>query len=424
MPALFDRAIFTSVTILTMRATILACKFGLVIFIGHYLDLTSLGLYGLAAGTVSLGPVMIGMGMVHLIMRDAVTRSLDQVTVDLRHYWCFITSVYGLLLICVVLITITFGASELWSLVIVIMLFEHFGNDVFLLLSNLERPLLANVSAFLRGAAWILVYVPIAIWEPAFRSNAILFEFWLGGTVSAFFLFAWGSRSWPWRAAARSPFQVAWIAATIRKSFVVYVSDISFVGSQYLDRYLVTLFLGLEVAGVYFLYWSVASAVSTFVSIVVFQNQRPRLIKAHHDGGALAHRQLTARFMKTAIFATAAFSLAVGCAFYIVLPFLKQSTSIADHIAAFWLIMAGLAVRNTADFGAMALFTAHRDHMMTLTNLAAVIALMLTQLLLLPLAGLYGAGAAILFTFSAMTFWRYKLLFSRSSIGTQPSQPL
>ena len=60
MPALFDRAIFTSVTILAMRATILACKFGLVIFIGHYLDLTSLGLYGLAAGAVSLGPVMIG----------------------------------------------------------------------------------------------------------------------------------------------------------------------------------------------------------------------------------------------------------------------------------------------------------------------------------------------------------------------------
>ena len=160
---------------------------------------------------------------------------------------------------------------------------------------------------------------------------------------------------------------------------MIYVSDLSFVGSQYLDRYLVTLFLGLQLAGVYFLYWSVASAVSTFVSIVVFQIQRPRLIKAYHDGGALAHRQLTAKFMKTAISATAAFSIAVGCAFYIVLPLLKQSTSIADHLAVFWLIMAGMALRNISDFGGMALFTSHRDHMMTLTNLAAVIALMLAQ---------------------------------------------
>jgi len=86
-------------------------------------------------------------------------------------------------LTCAVLIAITFGASELWSLVILITLFEHFGNDVFQLFSNLERPA-GKVSAFLRGAAWILIHVPIAIWEPGFRSNAFLFEFWLGGNVS------------------------------------------------------------------------------------------------------------------------------------------------------------------------------------------------------------------------------------------------
>jgi hypothetical protein len=38
----------------------------------------------------------------------------------------------------------------------------------------------------------------------------------------------------------------------------------------------------------------------------------------------------------------------------------KQPASIADYVPAFWLIMAGLAMRNVADFGAMALFTSHR----------------------------------------------------------------
>ena len=422
MPALIDKAVFTSIVILVMRASILACKFGLVIFIARYLDLTSLGLFGLAAGAVILGPVVIGMGMVHLIMRDAVTLSLDQVTIDLRHYWCFTTSVYGLVLVCTVLITITFGVSELWSLVIVIMLLEHFGGDVFLLLSSLERPVLANVSAFLRGAAWILVYVPIAVWEPAFRSNTVLFGFWLAGSVSAFLLFVWASRSWPWKAAFSLPFKLVWITTTIRRAYLIYVSDLSFVGSQYVDRYLVTLFLGLQLAGVYFLYWSVANAVTTFVNMVVFQIQRPRLIKAYHDGGALAHRQLTDKFMKTTISATAAFSIAVGCAFYIVLPLLKQPTSIADHVAPFWLIMAGMAFRNISDFGGMALFTSHRDQMMTLTNLMAVIVLMLAQGLLLPFSGLYGAGAAILFTFSAIALWRYKLLFNPASNGRQSGE--
>jgi O-antigen/teichoic acid export membrane protein len=423
MPALMNKAVFASIAVLAMRASILACKFGLVIFVGRFLDLNSLGFYGLAVGAVSLGPVVIGMGMVHLIMRDAVTLSLGQLTIDLRQYWCFTVCAYGLLLICTILITITLGVSELWALILLIMLCEHLGSDIFLLLSSLERPVLANVTAFLRGGAWILVYVPIAIWEPAFRSNVTLFEFWLAGSASALVLFAWTSRSWPWKAAFSRPFMLAWITTTVRKAFVIYVSDLSFVGSQYLDRYLVTLFLGLQLAGVYFLYWSVASAVGSFVSITVFHIQRPRLIKTYHEGGPPAHRQLTARFMKNTISATAVFSVVIGGAFYIALPLLRQPTSVADHLAAFWLIMAGMALRNIADFGGMALFTSHRDHMMTLTNLTAVIVLMLAQVLLLPLAGLQGAGAAILLTFSAIALWRCKLLF-KSASKRRRSEPL
>ena len=77
-------------------------------------------------------------------------------------------------------------------------------------------------------------------------------------------------------------------------------------------------------------------------------------------------------------------------------------------------------MRNISDFGAMALFTSRRDRMMTLTSLTAVIALMLAQGLLLPLAGLNGAGAAILLTFSAITVWRYRLLFRTGGHASHP----
>ncbi|HMF66369.1 MAG TPA: hypothetical protein VK602_02025, partial [Phyllobacterium sp.] len=170
MPPLIGKVLIRSIGIVAMRASIIACKFGLAIFIGRYLDLSSLGLYGLAAGAVAIGPVVISLGMVHVIMRDAVTLPLGQLTDHLRHYWFFTTSIYALVLAFAALITITSGASELWCLVIVIMLFEHIGNDVFQLLSNLERPLPANINGFVRGAAWILIYVPVAIWEPSFRS--------------------------------------------------------------------------------------------------------------------------------------------------------------------------------------------------------------------------------------------------------------
>jgi O-antigen/teichoic acid export membrane protein len=174
----------------------------------------------------------------------------------------------------------------------------------------------------------------------------------------------------------------------------------------------VTFFLGLKFAGIYFLYWSFANAAATLVSLTVLHVQRPLLIKAHHQGGPPLHRKLTAGFAKVTVLASVAFGAAIGLVFHVILPFLDQS-SFAGHLAAFWLLNAAMVVRNMADFGAMALFTAHRDRLMTLTNIAAVLMLAVTQALLLPVAGLYGAGGAILVTFTGIAMWRFRAIFGR-----------
>jgi O-antigen/teichoic acid export membrane protein len=417
MPRLISKGITISAVILAMRASVMACKFGLAIFVGRYLDLASLGLYGLSVGAIAIAPVVVGMGMVHVIMRDAVILPLCQLTNHLRHYWAFTFSVYVLALIVAVILTVLFKTSGIWILIIVIMMFEHFGNDVFQLLSNLERPLAANVNAFLRGAAWILIYIPFALWDDHFRSLTALFGFWLGGSALATGVFFITSRSWPWKAALAQPLELSWITKTIKNSFLLYISDLSFVGSQYSDRYLVTLFLGLELAGVYFLYWSVASAASTLVSMTVLQLQRPLLIKAHHEGNG-KHRQLSSSFIKNTAWVTVVLAVATGCAFYLLLPLLKQP-AVADHLSAFWLIMAALGVRNVADAGAMSLFTAHRDRIVSITNVTSMIALVAAQVTLLPLLGLYGAGAAILLTFLGIALWRFRLIFGSSSGSTK-----
>lgn len=407
--------IATTAMILAMRVSVMACRFALAIFVGRYLDLASLGLFGLAAGAAALGPSIIGMGLVHVIMRDAVTQDVKQITDGLLHYWRFTVALYVLLLSLTGLATAILGLSPLWVLVVAVTMFEHMGNDVFQLFSNRERPLLANTNAFIRGAMWILTYVPLAILYPGLRSLPVLLSFWLGASAVAFLLFLWATRTWPWKAALSNPFRLNWLVDNIRNAFVIYVSDLSFIGSQYLDRYLVSLFLGLKVAGVYFLYWSAANAVNSFVAIGVLQIQRPLLVRAHHDGGATAHQQMTSNLMKTTTLATVVLGIATGVAFYLLLPFLKQP-AVGDYLGAFWLMMAGMAARNVADCGAMGLFTARRDKIMSVTNIAAVIALSAAQLVLLPIAGLYGAGIAILVTFGGIALWRHRLLFGAATV--------
>jgi O-antigen/teichoic acid export membrane protein len=396
--------------VMGMRAAVMGSKFALAIFIAHYLDLSSLGLYGLAAGAIAIVPVSVNLGMNHLLMRAAVNIPLEEVVGSLRQFWTFVSAVYVLLLTLAVLSAIVFDAPTIWILLVGVIFLEHVGNDVFYLFSNLQRHLEANVITFVRGAAWIVIYVPLAMMLPGLRTLPCLFEAWLFGGVLSMLLFVAMSWSWPWKEAFAARLRPSFIWETARKSCLFYVSDLSFVASQYIDRYLVTLFLGIKIAGIYFLFWTVANATTTFLALILQQKQRPLLLQAYSAGGIPAHRELAWRFMKVSAAAAVILSVGIAAAFQLALPLLGQS-ALTGYLSALWVIVMGMAVRYMADFGAMALFSAHQDRIMTITNVASIVALVGAQLVLLPLAGLYGAGAAILMTSMAMLTWRYWLLF-------------
>src|SRR5262249_35637699 len=150
--------------------SVMASKFALALFIARYLDLSSLGLYGLAAGAIAIVPSIVNAGMNHLIMRNAVTASVEESTESLRHHWTYVTSAYLVLLALSILSTAIFDTAVLWILIVAVMLVEHTGNDVFYLYSNIQRHLAANWIAFLRGTAWILLYIPLALWDATFRT--------------------------------------------------------------------------------------------------------------------------------------------------------------------------------------------------------------------------------------------------------------
>src|SRR5262245_30606434 len=97
-----------------MRIGMLACRFILVLFISRYLDLASLGAFGLIAGIVAIAPAFVGLGLVHIIMRDAVTMTPAQLTGALRHYWCSTITAYLIALPISVMVADTLGWSAAW----------------------------------------------------------------------------------------------------------------------------------------------------------------------------------------------------------------------------------------------------------------------------------------------------------------------
>lgn len=76
----------TSLSIMTLRGLALVAKFALTLFIARFIDLETLGVYGLVAGAAAILPMVAGLGLFHVLSRDAVSQRLDEITRMLHLY--------------------------------------------------------------------------------------------------------------------------------------------------------------------------------------------------------------------------------------------------------------------------------------------------------------------------------------------------
>ena len=88
--------------IAAMRLTTMAVKFVLTIYIARRMGLADLGLYGLVSSVVIVGPVVAAMGLMGLLARELVTRTLDELTQLLVHYWRVVGAIYAVVLLSLI----------------------------------------------------------------------------------------------------------------------------------------------------------------------------------------------------------------------------------------------------------------------------------------------------------------------------------
>jgi O-antigen/teichoic acid export membrane protein len=77
----------------------------------------------------------------------------------------------------------------------------------------------------------------------------------------------------------------------------------------------------------------------------------------------------------------------------LVLPFLDQPL-LKDYLPIFWIILLATLLRIAADAYGFALLALHRDRAIAIIALAGVVASAALNLILTPLAGLWGASFA------------------------------
>jgi O-antigen/teichoic acid export membrane protein len=398
----------TSLTILVLRSASLAAKFAITVFIARFIGLDALGLYGMIVGIVVIVPVVAGFGLFRVISRNAVTQSPHEITEAVTHYWLLQAVLYVVGFIAIAALGAALGVGDLGVLVLLIVALEHVCGDQFMLLTHLRRPLLASTFMFMRTAVWIFAYIALAFAFPELRNLDTVLIFWLGGCLVAVVGFIFVNREWPWGSVSFSALRVEQLLGHFRKSRMIYLNDISNSVGQYFDRYLVGFFLGLELTGVYVLFWSIGNALSNLISSSVILVAEPDLIQANSVKDA-DYGRLTKRLIGEATSGAVVLALATGVLAYYALPYIDRPL-VVEWLPVLWVVLLGFVVRMFYEAQGSTFYSQHRDELTLFSGLLVLGTSIIANLALLPTYALYGSFAAVVISYSVGAIGRHVMI--------------
>jgi O-antigen/teichoic acid export membrane protein len=388
---------------MALRGASLAGRFLLSLFMAKFLDLDSVGAFGLLMGIVGAAPAALGFGLSFFLNREIVGMAI----VDAGHKIRDRLGLAALISAAAIALAATAGAAGLYPsprgmpLLAAILFLEIIFFDLQMTIVALDRVLLGNVLVFLRTAAWIFPYAACAYLNPEWRRLDVILDFWLAGMCASLAVLGYQLRQWPWAEIMARPVDREWFRRHLRRGWLIYCSDLGLVISQYLDRFVVGMLLGLTLTGIYTLYWSFANAVQSLVLTAVIQVAFPKLVGVYREQGSTGWMRMLRRelaIVMTTSLATCALVYVVflTCARYLDRPELTREPWI------FLLMLGGTLFRLASEVGNFGLVSRGLDKTYAVINIAGIFISLAVTTVAIAAWGLAGAGVAMLLTSAAL----------------------
>ena len=380
-------------TLLALRGITTVSKFGLAIYTARYLGLAELGIYGLIVGASTIVPACFGFGVTDLIRRQIANMRLAEAMPYMTTRLSLSLAMHLVVQPLAWILNFALGAPIPWTMLLpigLILLLEHLALDAQDIMAVRGHVRLANLILFINAGSWPPFVIAWGLLDPAARTLDNLLYGWLSALVVAWIVIL--LQLLPeqrWRLLGLRP---QWPIKAIRASAPFYVKDITGVAGVFLDRFLVSLFLGLEMTGVYTFFWAVANVASSLIGVVL-QTHIVALMQAGEDRFAGVLRRLQIDVLGW----SAVLAVGAVAAMPLLLPFLGRPL-LQDYLPVFWIIMLATLLRIGADSYGFVLLALHRDRAIAVISIAGAIASAGLNLVLVPLLGLYGAALAYVLT--------------------------
>lgn len=384
-----EKPFVQTVVLMAIRASSLVVKFGLTLYLAKTMGFEEVGVYGLIAAGSIMAPVFLGLSLMYTINRKAVTQTIETTTLALRFYGRLVGSIY--LVVCLVALSVGILTHNtlMFMAVVIVVLLEHLNNDFYNLLLNLSKPLSANFLHFLRTALWMLAFMGISYFTPGLRSVEFLLICWIIGGAVSLALFFYLTRNWPWRQIKSEQPLRAWIKQEFGTARTMYVNSVFVTISQYMSQFLITIFLGLELTGVYVFFMQIMSAMMNLLLTGVVQISRPKMVRAFKEQDP-EYTAIFLKCMKTTVLIALVMAIFAWPAGYLVTHFINRPLAI-EWFPVFVLVLTIFVLTMVSEVYNLVFYSQHRDDVILKLNFIGIIGGLILNTLLIPHYQLWGA---------------------------------
>lgn len=397
---------------LCVRGASILSRFLLIFFLSKYFPVEDMGTYGLFFTSTSLGLLVIGLDFYNYSNRELVYASSpnDKLSI-LKHQVIFHLITYAIVLAPFVFI-FYYGFLP-WKYICIfyfILISDHLSQELFRVFTIISTPIFANILLFLRTGVWALVLVAYYfISNTEHYSLDLVFEFWLCGSLLSVIV-GIGKLIQLYGLKTKSKVDFKWIFSGLKVSGLYFISTLSLIGIERINRYLLKYWGGLRDVGIFTFYSQFSSVINVFVFSLIIMFIFPKMVDAHHKDDRKSFESLRKEMQKKTTIISLTLAVLLMFLIFPILSFVGKEDYYLD-IPAFFILLLANVIFNISFVFHYVLYAQRADVQLLYATLICSVVSVGLNIALIPYFHIMGAAVALFFSYLLLAL--LKLYYSR-----------
>lgn len=409
------REIVIHVSNLGIRGLTILLRFVLVLGLGKYYSTEDLGVFGLFNTTITITIFFLGFDFYAYAHREILKSDKSLQVGMLSNSIVFFIATYLVVLpvsLAVFFLDVLPIQYLTWFYLIVIL--EHFSQELYRLFILFGNQLFANILLFLRMAAWILP--AIGYWVASdfvgLQLRAIFFWWVLGVGISVIVGFVRISRHYS-NLSFSSEINWIWIRKGVPIATRFLIGTIAYKVIEFSDRYFLDYYLDKKAVGVYTFYYNFANVLQTLVFTLVIAQLYPRLVEYYTNSEFTLYQEYRVKFFKQVLIVSLGGSLIV---LFGIAPAIEiiGKPEFYENFSTYVVLIVAIAVLNISFVPHYVLYATGRDNVIMMCTLGSALINILCNLILTSRFGMIGSAVSTLMSYIFLVGSKYYFSHEKS----------